>query len=171
MKICLIPIDNRPVCYCLPYDIAAIDNDIELLTPPREYVGDLQKTARIDNIMNWLINMPECDAIILSLDTVAYGGLIPSRRSKDTFEDIKKRIENLKQILMDKKSKIYAFSSIMRISNNNFNIEEKEYWSQYGKKIFEYSYNFHKNGTTATDIPKEILDDYLNTRKRNFGIK
>ena len=30
MKICFIPIDNRPVCYNLAKDIATIDNDIEL---------------------------------------------------------------------------------------------------------------------------------------------
>ncbi|MBR4124937.1 MAG: DUF4127 family protein, partial [Victivallales bacterium] len=40
----------------------------------------------------------------------------------------------------------------------------------YGKKIFEYSYNLDKNGTTETDIPEEILDDYLTTRERNFEI-
>ena len=45
MKICFIPIDNRPVCYNLAKVIAAIDNDIELLIPPRAYLGDLIKNA------------------------------------------------------------------------------------------------------------------------------
>ena len=58
----------------------------------------------------------------------------------------------------------------MRISNNNYNEEEKEYWAEYGKKIFEYSYKTHKGETYDHGIPKEILDDYLNTRKRNFEI-
>ena len=43
MKICVIPIDNRPVCYNLIKDISDIDNDIDLLIPPREYLGDLTK--------------------------------------------------------------------------------------------------------------------------------
>ena len=72
--------------------------------------------------------------------------------------------------MKEKNAKIYAFSSIMRISNNNINQEEKEYWSDWGKKIFEYSYNFHKNGRVETDVPQEILKDYLETRKRNFEI-
>ena len=72
---------------------------------------------------------------------------------------------------MAKDAKIYAFSSIMRISNNNYNEEEKEYWSEYGKKIFEYSYNFHKFGNAdSSAIPQEILQDYLKTRERNFNI-
>lgn len=164
MKICFVPIDNRPVCYTLPRDIAAMDEDIELLLPPREFLGDLTKIAKIDKILDWIRSLPKCDAYVLSLDTLAYGGLIPSRRSSDTLEDIKSRIEAIKPILEGKK--VYAFSSIMRISNNNYNEEEKEYWSDWGKKIFAYSFN----GGGETDIPPEILEDYLATRKRNFEI-
>ena len=167
MKICFIPIDNRPVCYCLAKDIASIDDSIELFLPPRNYLGDLTKCANIEALLAWLKTIPKCDAIILSLDTIAYGGLISSRRSSKSFEEIKNRIEELKQILKEKEAKIYAFSSIMRISNNNYNEEEKEYWKDYGKKIFEYSYSGGKN---KFDIPEEVLEDYLNTRKRNFEI-
>lgn len=173
MKIAFIPIDNRPVCYTLPKIIAGIDNTIEFFIPQREYLGDLQKYANIKELFKWLENLPKLDAIVISLDTLAYGGLIPSRRCPETFEEIKKRIENLKEILIKKNAKIYAFSSIMRISNNNYNEEEKEYWSTLGKKIFEYSFNSHKfNNKDAyiNDIPKEILEDYLATRKRNFEI-
>ena len=167
MKICFIPIDNRPVCYNLAKDILAIDEIFELFIPPREFLGDLTKSANIEKIINWLKNCPACDAVIISLDTIAYGGLIPSRRSEETFEEIKTRIENLKQILQEKNAKIYAFSSIMRISNNNYNEEEKEYWKDYGKKIFDYSFS---GGVNKTDIPQEVLNDYLKTRKRNFKI-
>ena len=169
MKICFIPIDNRPVCYNLAKDICAIDEDIELFIPPREYLGDLTKYANTDVLFDWMKHLPQIDAMIISLDTLAYGGLIPSRRITDSFDEVRTRIEQLKPIIAGKK--VYAFSSIMRISNNNCNEEEKEYWNIWGKKIFEYSYNsskfWHKK---ETDIPKEILQDYLNTRKRNFEI-
>jgi hypothetical protein len=55
----------------------------------------------------------------------------------------------------------------MRISNNNYNEEEKLYWSEYGKKIFEYSFS---GGRINNGIPQDILDDYLSTRRRNFEI-
>ncbi len=171
MKVVFVPIDNRPVCYTLPEIIAEIDDNIDFLIPPRAMLGDLTKSADINRLLGWLAKIPETDAIILSLDTLAYGGLIPSRRSSDTFEQIKSRILRLKEILQVKGAKIYAFSSIMRISNNNFNIEEKEYWAQWGKKIFEYSFYTHKIGISpVNDIPSEILKDYLETRKRNFEI-
>ena len=163
MKICFVPIDNRPVCYNLAKDIAAIDENIELFIPPREFLGDLTRSAGVNEIIEWIENIPECDAMVISLDTIAYGGLIPSRRSTDSLEDIKSRLKRLKPLLKNKK--VYAFSSIMRISNNNYNEEEKEYWKDWGKKIFEYSYSGVNDG-----IPQAILDDYLATRKRNFEI-
>ena len=181
MRIAFIPIDNRPVCYSLAKDIASLDDAIELFISPREYLGDLKKVADYDEILSWLNSCPQVDAIILSLDTIAHGGLVSSRRSLDTFDEIKNRVEKLKKILLEKNAKVYAFSSIMRISNNNYNEEEKEYWAQYGKKIFEYSYNsaslpYNQPSSQpfpigeGAGIPQEIIEDYLATRKRNFEI-
>ena len=71
--------------------------------------------------------------------------------------------------------KIYAVSSIMRISNNNINEEEKSYWDKYGRDIFRYSYLAHKLLRNydieleaemiklAQHIPFEVIDDYLKT--------
>lgn len=168
MNIAFVPIDNRPVCYSLPDEIIKLNKDLKLFMPDRKYLGGLTKNCDIEKIFDWLESLSDIDTFVLSLDTLAYGGLIPSRRSKDSLDTVKKRLERLKKVLKGKN--VYAFSSIMRISNNNINQEEKEYWSDYGRKIFEYSYNFHKNGSAKTDVPKQILDDYLQTRKRNFEI-
>ena len=173
LKIAFVPIDNRPVCYTLAQQIAEIDKNLELFLPPRDMLGDLTKTADIDGIIGWLQKLDKVDKIVVSLDTVAYGGLIPSRRSEDTFEQIEERMKKFKSILLQNSAKVYAFSSIMRISNNNINEEEKEYWNLYGTKIFQYSYNVHKNAPETqveTDVPLEILQDYLKTRKRNFDV-
>jgi hypothetical protein len=177
MKICFIPIDNRPVCYNLAKEIARIDEDIEFFIPPRNLLGGLKTDANIVGLYTWLNNLPQVDTIILSLDTIAYGGLIPSRRSPERFEDIASRLLDFKEILNSKNAKIYAVSSIMRISNNNCNEEEKEYWLKYGQKIFEYSYEKHKYASSLglesplkRIIPDDILNDYKQTRLRNFKI-
>lgn len=173
LNIAFIPIDNRPVCYTLAQQIAAIDRDLALFLPPREMLGDLNRSADINGIFSWLKKLENIDSIVVSLDTIAYGGLIPSRRSSETFEEIKKRMESFFALLREKNTKVYAFSSIMRISNNNINEEEKEYWSLYGEKIFKYSYELHKNAPDTdvkADVPPEIIQDYLKTRQRNFEI-
>ena len=181
-KIALIPIDNRPVCYTLPKQIVELAKENELFLPDRNLLGDLTKNANVNAIFEWLKSLKDIDVFVISLDTIAYGGLIPSRRSNDSFEQIKSRIDEFIEILKMHNSKVFACSSIMRISNNNINEEEKEYWSSFGTKIFQYSYNIHKMEVTcdsssmlscncsATRIPEDILEDYLNTRKRNFEI-
>ena len=176
MRIAFIPIDNRPVCYNLAVDIAKIDSNIEFFIPPREYLGSLTRNADVDKIYEWFKQLPDLDKVIISLDTVAYGGLIPSRRSTDSEQVIKNRVLKFRQEWTKKKAKVLAFSSIMRISNNNYNEEEKEYWNKYGTKIFEYSYNTHKcnlgnfGSPVQNLIPTNILNDYLSTRQRNFNI-
>lgn len=170
MKIALIPIDNRPVCYNLPKDTAKIDNDLELFLPDKKFLGGLRSTANVNEILKWIENLPQVDAMIVSLDTIAYGGLVASRRCKNSTDEIKATLEEFKNKCEGKCDKIYAFSSVMRISNNNINEEEKEYWDKYGEQIFEYSYRFHKEGTDVSEVPQEILSEYLATRQRNFTI-
>lgn len=172
MKIAVIPIDNRPICYDLICDILDIHKHIELFMPDINDLGALKTKADINNIFKFIENLPEVDFLIVCLDTLAYGGLVSSRRCEDTYDEIKERILKFREIVSKKCANIFAFSSIMRISNNNINEEEKNYWDKYGKKIYDWSYKSHKNSTDTLplDIPKEIIEDYLNTRKRNFEI-
>ena len=79
MKIALIPIDNRPVCYTLPRQIVELAQENELFLPERNLLGDLTKNANVDGIFDWLKSLSDIDIFIISLDTIAYGGLIPSR--------------------------------------------------------------------------------------------
>ena len=171
--ILFIPIDNRPVCYDLPIMISKLDNNNEIIIPNINLLGDLTKPADVKSIFNWLKEIKDYDVAIVSLDTIAYGGLIPSRRSNEHSENIKNRVEEFFSILRKSTAKIYALSSIMRISNNNINEEEKVYWKDYGSKIFKYSFLKSKGDDCSElekEIPEEILKDYLSTRKRNFEI-
>lgn len=180
-NIALIPIDNRPVCCQLPKMIAEIDKNINLSLPPVQFLGSLTKNANISAIFEWVEELKNTDYIIISADTLLYGGLIPSRRSSESFEEIDARLLKLRKILLSKQNtKVFMFSSIMRISNNNINEEEKEYWSEWGEAIFKYSYLLHQaevEGKNTQDvikisseIPNEILIDWLMTRARNFEI-
>lgn len=169
-RIAFIPIDNRPVCYSLPQQIAQINENLELIMPPIEYLGDLNKCADIEALYKWIEALEKVDYFVISLDTLAYGGLIPSRRSVEGFSEIRNRMDRFLSLFEEKKARVYAVSSIMRLSNNNINEEEKNYWETYGKAIFKYSYELDKYGVSESLVPPDILHDYMFTRKRNFDM-
>lgn len=186
LEVLLIPLDDRPVTYLLPKQIAEINHNVSLTLPPRDIIGGLTKDTDLDLLANFLkiyLSATKPDVIVLSLDTLAYGGLIPSRRSNELHSGIIERLNKFKNLILDysiAKPVIYAFSSVMRISNNNINEEEKEYWSSFGEKIYRYSYLSHKviDDPSVNNelqeikslIPVDILEDYLATRERNFNI-
>lgn len=148
-KIILIPLDNRPVSYTLPQQIASLNSSVEIYAPPREFLGGLTENSKVDKILEWLdetLKLEKADYLVVSLDTIAHGGLIPSRRSPDKGEEILGRLNIFRNIVEKNnvKAKIYAFSSIMRISDSYVNEEEKEYWDKFGKEIFKYSFLKHK---------------------------
>lgn len=182
-KIGFLPIDNRPVCYDLPKMIANIDSEVKMYLPPKNLLGSLTRNADRNALFEWLEDLNDVDYLVISVDTLIYGGLIPSRRSSDTKDEIENRLLKLRNILLKKANcKTLIFSSIMRISNNNCNEEEKEYWADFGKKIFEYSFELHRSEIegnrsakekatqVAKEIPSEILIDWLSTRERNFSV-
>lgn len=182
-KIALIPIDARPVTRELPKQIARIGG-WEVLLPDKEILGFLKKPGNINSLSDWLLKVaPEVDGFVLSTDMLAYGGLVPSRINSDELQVVLKRTElilHLKKIYPEKP--IMAFSATMRISNNYVNEEEKEYWKDYGEEIWQYSYHTHRYVRTECEeskgkveklsavIPPDILQDYLQTRERNFQV-
>lgn len=194
-KVIIIPMDDRTCTYNFPKQFCSMYG-YKALMPDRKDMGNLLKEANINSIYKLIENeAKESKALIIASDTLAYGGLITSRRTSISFEQIIKNLEVLKKAKeINPELKIYVCSSIMRISNNNENQEEKEYWSQYGKLIFQYSYLSHKNNLINKEnynednlsilsnlddasineirkqIPQNILEDYIKDRLRNFEV-
>ena len=108
-KLALIPIDNRPVCYQLPKQIVNLEKENEIFMPDISLLGDLTRNADTKMLLDWINKQNDIDIFVISLDTIAYGGLIPSRRSSESYEVIKKRIDKLVEILKKHNAKIYAF--------------------------------------------------------------
>lgn len=194
MKILILPMDDRPCTYNFPLQIGNIYG-AEIIIPPREKMGNLEKIADRDFLKKWIKEVENLDGIVIASDTLAYGGLIPSRRNFESFEAI---IKNLKIIIEVKKQNpdlmIYICSTILRISNSNENQEEKEYWKDYGQLIHQCSSLIDKNNLISDEeynseniekiisnsddqinqlkkqLPENILKDYIEGRFRNFKI-
>ncbi|MCA0314801.1 MAG: DUF4127 family protein [Candidatus Melainabacteria bacterium] len=188
MRILLVPLDDRPVTYTYPQLIMKSAR-VEPVLPPRSLLGSLNRPAQIDELLSFCENIIQKntpDAVILCLDSLLYGGLITSRRTDEDLKIINERLERIKkwrQLGQSAKPQIkfYAQSSIMRISDNYDNTEEKDYWKTYGRELFEWSGCLHRLAkrekltpglleSLERKIPEAIRKDYFDTRLRNFTI-
>ncbi|MFC4557857.1 DUF4127 family protein [Virgibacillus kekensis] len=182
-QIAIIPVDARPVTYDLPRDLAKLGG-WEAVLPPKDILGFLKEPAELDKLDQWIDKVaPSVDGMIVSMDMVLYGGLVPSRVNTEERDFLLKRLEgflNLKRKYP--KLKLMAFSSTMRLSNSYVNQEEKDYWDIYGKEIWKYSFHSHRSQKLRVEedeqivqeikekIPRWVLEDYETTRERNFQI-
>jgi hypothetical protein len=177
----LLPLDDRPVNYDYPRYLARIAG-YELQLPPREWLGNPWRTSQHSHLVDWLVyEAAHADVLVVALDTLAYGGLIPSRTSNELLESVLERLACLKEVKSHQPNlPIYASSVILRISRDDSSEEEKDYWATYGSRMFRLSYLEHKlalclataderveKENLAKEIPREVYDDYLAGRKRN----
>ena len=183
-RLAVLPMDDRPVNYDYPRYLARAAG-WEFLQPPREWLGNPWRASRHTDLVDWLIRTaPQADGIILSLDTLAYGGLIPSRTSSEPTEAVLARLGVLRDLKAARPHQlILASSVILRISRANSSEEEKPYWATFGSRMFRLSYLEHKAevGDASPDeiaeqdvlraqIPTEVYRDYRHGRARNHAV-
>ena len=83
--IALVPLDSRPVNASLPVAIAA-SGSLEMVTPPAELLGTNTRPTDAQAIRTWL-DAAQPSALIVSLDALAYGGLVQSRFSQISADE------------------------------------------------------------------------------------
>jgi hypothetical protein len=180
--IAVLPLDDRPATYDFPASVGAIGG-CEVLLPPRSLLGNLERIADRAALGAWLEEVgPKVDSVVVALDTLAYGGLIPSRRSPDDLGTLMRHLQPLVRLKEARPGlPLFGFNVTMRLSDSDINEEEKSYWDRYGKLIYRWSFHQHRfkaqggeaDRQIATDakrqIPPDILEDYLTTRERNHA--
>jgi hypothetical protein len=183
-KIVYVPLDERPCNYNFPVFLGDITDNYMLVTPPMNIMGDKKTPANVDAIWQWLEKEAEdADGIILSFDTLVYGGIVPSRLHSLSLEECRSRIEKLKNIKLKKNIPIYGFNLIMRCPKYSSSDEEPDYYGKYGREIFKQGYIKHKMQLgIATEeekrelqditkiLPEDVLNDYIKRRELNRGV-
>jgi hypothetical protein len=182
--IVFLPLDDRPVNYDSPRYLARLAG-YELLLPERAWLGNPWRAGQPKRLSSWLVQaVANAEALILSVDCLAFGGLIPARTSSLPLERLVKRLSILRRIKKFRPGlSILAFSIIQRISRHDSSQEEKDYWAAYGSRMFRLSYLEHRlalgeagAGEPAEaealrrQIPDEVYDDYRQGRQRNHAI-
>ena len=175
--IALLPLDERPCNRFFPSRLFE-DPDTEILIP--EQAGEKKKPADPSAIRAFLEEAAgKADALVLSMDMLLYGGLLPSRIHHLKKEELERRLNILREIRKEHPQlMISAFHCIMRCPDYSSGEEEPEYYEWYGKQIRDYGAALHKvrkglPGEAEADrlkqeIPGLILQDYTNRRELNL---
>ena len=175
-KIVLLPLDERPCNFQFPLKLFS-NKDLDIVRP--EKLGDKKKPASIPKLQNFLLR--ECmdaDSLIVSMDMLLYGGLVPSRLHHESTEALMERIGILREIRRrNPKLMIYAFQVIMRCPDYSSSDEEPDYYEQYGKEIHQLGVAVHQSrlampeaqdvGKAMEKIDPACLDDYIFRREVN----
>ncbi len=79
-RILLVPLDDRPSSLQWPVRLGAVA-DVEVVAPPHELLGSFTTPGQPDAIAAWIRaqDLASFDAAVVSLDMLAYGGLVASR--------------------------------------------------------------------------------------------
>ena len=114
-RVALVPLDDRPVCLQLPVMLGEVA-DTEVITPPRGVLGRFLKTGDGDAIARWLdgLDLATLDAVVISTDMLAYGGLAGSRVPRVFEADARRRLDALIRLKQRRPDlRVYAFSTIL----------------------------------------------------------
>jgi len=183
-RVALLPLDDRPVNYDHPWWLGRAAG-IDVRRPPREWLGNPFRKADGGRLSAWVGDEGlSADAVVVAIDTLAYGGLIPSRQSAAPLQEVVRNLEPLKQLRASRPElSILAFSILMRINRSNSAEEEKPYWAKHGADLFRLSYLEDKANVRdaspmeleelrqlGSEIPAEVVVDYRDGRARNHAI-
>lgn len=110
-QVVLLPLDSRPATSTLPADIAALSGQ-RVSVPPPELLGDARRGADPAQLSAWLAQQP-AGPLLVSLDALAYGGLVQSRTSELSVEDALARLQVVRT-WHDAGQPVYAFITLPR---------------------------------------------------------
>ncbi|MFD2878083.1 DUF4127 family protein [Paenibacillus rhizoplanae] len=181
-KLILVPLDERPCNYEFPY-LLAQGTDYTVERPPAGIMGLKKRPGDVEQLWSWFEAACEgADGAVVALDTLLYGGIIPSRLHQLELEVLAARLERLRKIRQRyPQLKLYAFQLIMRCPQYSLSDEEPDYYADWGREIFRKGFIGHRLELgIATDeeireladidlrLPAEVLQDYLGRRAINI---
>ena len=178
----LIPPDTRPPTLELPVQLAQMTG-ATVATPPADALPDFFTPADTAKLGMWLRNKAAgADALIVCLETLCLGGMIPARRVSDSLEVALERLQTLREVKAAHPSlHIYAFGVVVRVAHDNDPHEEKPYYGEWGRELRAYSTAFDRHArhgagekealeAAKAALPADILNDWLGTRERNRAL-
>ncbi len=178
-RLVLLPLDDRPAVAQFAQMIGAIGN-YEVVMPPKEMLGRFTTPGDTKKLRDWLsiVNYANIDAIVISVDMLAYGGLVASRAPDTVQADALKRLEFFHWL----KSKhpnvpVYAFNVLMRVAPTAS--KETRGWRDDLARWAELMDRAPKTNDAKlnaeleqlkTKLDRQGIDNYLAARRRNLQV-
>ena len=178
-----IPLDNRPVCFSYPVKVMEAAG-YKIYTPPEKLLATRTAPADTEKLWKWLESRAEkVDAAVISTDALIYGGLVASRTHSMSMPELEAKVRRLQNLRMDKNTRLYGFSTLMRTPRESYGNVEPAYYSNVGPAIFRYSQLSDKSdlhaetlledfevGAFERNLAKAHLKDWLDRRNKNMEI-
>lgn len=179
-----VPQDDRPVDY--EYTVSTAEAaGYQVLTPPAQYLSGMNFHGSPDKLMAWVdANAGKADAMVLSIDSLVYGGLVDSRKHNLPMETLTARLEKVEALhKAHKKVPIYVFSTVMRSPWAGGKGVEPDYYLTMGSDIYQLASlqaKMDEEGLNPQErndwfaimrrVPMEYLQDWYNRRRKNMSI-
>jgi len=112
----LLPLDDRPCNLQFPRRLGAI-GCLDLHVPPKRLLGRFLRPGEPEALWEWLAEAARgADAVIVSADMLAYGGLIASRTTDVSRREAVSRVRRLRRLKrLQPGLRVYAFAVIPRL--------------------------------------------------------
>lgn len=183
-KVVLLPLDERPCNYVFPYELFH-GEELSVVRP--EKLGNKKISACTEDLEAFLVKeCKDADALVLSIDTLLYGGLIPSRLHSLSMEEAKRRLSVIKRLKDENPGlTLYAFEVIMRCPKYSSDDEEPDYYGICGEEIHRIGNILHRTrlGLCGKEEAEELmalktlcgnegncLEDYTGRRAFNLSL-
>jgi hypothetical protein len=176
--IALLPLDNRPCNTRFPEQIARIGGD-DVLLPDASLLGFFNTPGQTSALSAWVSELPEVEALIVSVDMLAYGGLVASRRPTVPVEEALEHLQVLREFRAERpNTPIYAFNVLMRLAITMDGDEAVAHYYNIMRyaRLADEAERFnskHLKGElekVTREIPPAVLESYLAARARNHEV-
>lgn len=175
----LVPIDDRPAVGQFAQMIGAIA-DHQVTLPPRELLGRFTQAGDTAKLAEWLQaqDYAKTDALIVSLDMLAYGGLVASRVHNTTTDAAVGRLEFFRWFKKKyPRVPVYVFSTIMRVAptaslQTRANHDKLARWAELMDRVPKTGDQKLADELTLLkrELEPQVIQDYLAARKRNLQV-
>ncbi len=177
VRILLIPLDDRPPCLQFPVRLGEIGG-AEVVTPPRALLGRFTRFGQPGAIADWIKqqDLGSFDAAVVSMDMLAYGGLVASRvASSATTQIALARLEAVRALRRAMpRLPIYGSSVIMRLAPTADGTNERyrvalARWAARSSAARDSAAGAEA-AALRRQIPDSVLAAYGTARRRNLAV-